>query len=142
MQLYGIVRRKGWASPEALQAAAERSTEVGDAPGSGVRWIRSYVLTEANGQLGTFCVYEAESPDAIRAHAEAAELPVDEIVPIGETVVVRPDPAPVTSEGGRRGGQSGSSGTHGPGSRPTSTARVIAADPKRSRILSSVASSS
>jgi hypothetical protein len=33
MQLYGIVRRKGWASPEALQAAAERSTEVGDAPG-------------------------------------------------------------------------------------------------------------
>jgi len=44
-------------------------------------------------------VYEAESPDAIRAHAEAAELPVDKIVPISETVVVRLDP-PVTPEGG------------------------------------------
>jgi hypothetical protein len=66
---------------------------VGDAHGSGVRWIRSYVLAEPGGELGTFCVYEAESPEAIRAHAEAADLPVDEIVPIAETVVLRPDPA-------------------------------------------------
>jgi hypothetical protein len=95
MELYGIFRRSGWASPDALEAAAGRSTEVGDKPDSGVRWIRSYVLGEPSGELGTFCVYEAESPEAIRAHAASAELPVDEIVPIADTVIVRPDPAPV-----------------------------------------------
>jgi Protein of unknown function (DUF4242) len=95
VELYGIVRRKGWASAEDLQTAAARSTEEGDKAGSGVRWIRSYVLAEESGELGTFCVYEADSPEAIRAHAQAADLPVDEVVPIADTVVVRPDPAPV-----------------------------------------------
>jgi hypothetical protein len=93
VELYGIIRRKGWASPDDLQVAAGRSTEEGDKPDSGVRWIRSYVLAEEGGQVGTFCVYEADSPDAIRAHAQAADLPVDEVVPIADTVVVREDPA-------------------------------------------------
>ncbi len=97
MDLYAILRRKGWASPEDLQAAAERSTEEGNKPGSGVRWIRSYVLAEEGGDVGTFCVYEADSPEAIRAHAAAADLPVDEIIPIADTVVIRPDPAPATN---------------------------------------------
>lgn len=97
VQLYGIVRRNGWASAEELQAAAVRSTEVGDKEGSGVRWIRSYVLAEESGELGTFCVYEADSPEAIREHARAAVLPVDEVVPIADTVIVRPDPVPVAS---------------------------------------------
>ena len=34
-----------------------------------MRWIRSYVLAEESGEVGTFCVYEGESPEAIRAHA-------------------------------------------------------------------------
>ncbi len=97
MELYGIIRRDGWPSGDALQAAAARSTEVGDVPDSGVRWIRSYVLAEPSGKLGTFCVYEAESPEAIRAHAQGADLPVTEIVPIADTVIVRQDPAPAAS---------------------------------------------
>ena len=97
MDLYGILRRTGWASPEDLQVAAERSTAEGDKSGSGVRWIRSYVLSEESGEVGTFCVYEAESPEAIRAHARAADLPVDEIVPIADTVIVRPDPVSAAS---------------------------------------------
>jgi sporulation protein YlmC with PRC-barrel domain len=95
MDLYVIVRRNGWATAEDLEAAAARSTAEGDKDGSGVRWIRSYVLAEESGEVGTFCVYEAESPEAIRAHAEAADLPVDEIVPVADTVIVRPDPTPV-----------------------------------------------
>ena len=94
MDLYVIVRRNGWASPEDLEAAAARSTAEGDKQGSGVRWIRSYVASEESGEVGTFCVYEADSPEAIRAHADAAELPVDEIVPVADTVIVRPDPSP------------------------------------------------
>ena len=97
MQLYGIVRRNGWPSSGDLEAAAARSTAEGDKDDSGVRWIRSYVLAEESGELGTFCVYEADSPEAIRAHAQAADLPVDEVVPIADTVIVRPDPAPVAS---------------------------------------------
>jgi hypothetical protein len=97
MDLYVIVRRNGWATGEDLQAAAARSTTEGDKPDSGVRWIRSYVLAEESGEVGTFCIYEAESPDAIRAHAEAADLPVDEVVPVADTVIVRPDPAPVNA---------------------------------------------
>jgi hypothetical protein len=92
-----IVRRNGFASPQDLEAAAARSTNVGDQPESGVRWIRSYVSAEDSGELGTFCIYEADSPEAIRAHAAAADLPVDEIVPVADTVVVRPDPAPVAA---------------------------------------------
>jgi hypothetical protein len=95
MNLYGILRRNGWATAADLEVAGKRSAEVGDEEGSGVRWIRSYVLAEESGEVGTFCIYEGESPEAIRTHAETAGLPADEIIPIADTVVVRPDPAPV-----------------------------------------------
>lgn len=97
MQLYGIVRRNGWRTAEDLEVAAKRSSEVGDQDGSGVRWIRSYVLDENGEGLGTFCVYEGESEEAIRRHADDAELPCDEVIVIADTVVVRPDPAPAAS---------------------------------------------
>ena len=95
MQLYVILRRNGFTSPEDLAEAAQRSAAAGDAPGSGVRWIRSYVTAEESGELGTVCIYEAESAEALRAHAEAADLPADEIVPVADTVIVRPDPVAV-----------------------------------------------
>ena len=97
MDLYAILRRNGWATGADLEAAAGRSTNEGDKPDSGVRWIRSYVLGEESGELGTVCIYEAESPEAIKAHAAASDLPVDEIIPVADTVVVRPDPAPVSA---------------------------------------------
>src|SRR3954451_4403091 len=97
MELYAIMRRNGWASGPDLEAAAARSTEEGDKDGSGVRWIRSYVLGEEDGTVGTVCIYEADSPEAIRAHAAAADLPADEIIPIADVVVVRPDPAPAAA---------------------------------------------
>ena len=95
MELYAILRRNGWRSAEDLQAAAERSTAEGERLGD-VRWIRSYVLDEGS-MLGTVCNYEAESPEAIRRHASAADLPVDEIVKVADTVIVRPDPVAVAS---------------------------------------------
>jgi hypothetical protein len=97
MDLYVILRRNGWANAEALEAAAARSTAEGDKPDSGVRWIRSYVIGEESGELGTVCLYQAESPEAIRAHAAASDLPADEIIPVVDTVIVRPDPTPVAS---------------------------------------------
>jgi hypothetical protein len=98
MELYAILRRSGWRSGADLEEAAGRSTKVGDEqmPGD-VRWIRSYVLDEGGGTVGTVCIYEATSPEAIREHARRAELPVDEIIPIADTVVVRPDPQPAVA---------------------------------------------
>jgi hypothetical protein len=94
MQLYGILRRDGWRTGADLEQAAARSTKVGDEEmSSDIRWIRSYVLDEGDGAVGTFCVYEASSPEAIREHAERADLPVDEIIPLLDTVIVRPDPS-------------------------------------------------
>ena len=95
MELYAILRRSGWRSPADLEAAAARSTAEGERLGD-VRWIRSYVLDEGNG-LGTVCIYEAESPEALRRHASAADLPLDEIIKIADTVIVRPDPVAVAS---------------------------------------------
>jgi len=93
MNLYAIFRRDGFADGPTLQEAAARSTAVGDNMSEDIRWIRSYVLGETGGALGTVCIYEASSEDAIRQHAAAADLPVSEIIPIADTVVVRPDPA-------------------------------------------------
>ena len=95
MNLYAILRRNGWRSPEELQEAAERSTRVGDEDmPDEVRWIRSYVLEERDGSLGTVCIYQAVSPEAIRKHASRADLPMDETIPVADTVIVRPDPEP------------------------------------------------
>lgn len=93
MQTYVILRRSGWRSPDELQAAAARSKQVGDEEmADDIRWIRSYVMQESDGGLGTVCIYQATSPEKIREHAERAGLPVDEIVEVADTVVVRPDP--------------------------------------------------
>jgi hypothetical protein len=93
MKTYVILRRSGWRSPEELQEAAERSRRVGDDEmPDDIRWIRSYVLPESDGGLGTVCIYQASSPEKIREHASRALLPVDEIIEVADTVLVRPDP--------------------------------------------------
>lgn len=98
MNQYAILRRNGWRSGSDLDEAAARSTKVGDEDmPDDIRWIRSYVLDEGDGAVGTVCIYEASSPEAIRKHATCADLPVDEIIPIAGTVIVRPDPQPAAS---------------------------------------------
>ena len=98
MKTYVILRRSGWRSAEELGEAAARSTQVGDEEmPDDIRWIRSYVLGEGEGGLGTVCIYQASSMEKIREHAQRAGLPVDEIVEVADTVVVRPDPVATTA---------------------------------------------
>ena len=93
MQTYVIFRRSVWKTEEELEAAAALSTRVADEEMSDqVRWIRSYVLSEEDGTLGTVCIYQAVDEDAIMEHAQRADLPADEIVPVVDTVIVRDDP--------------------------------------------------
>ena len=95
MDTYVIMRRSGWKTPDDLRDAAVRSTAEGEKMPDDVRWLRSYITAELDGTVGTVCVYQASDPESIRRHAAAAELPVDEIVKVADTVVLRPDPAVV-----------------------------------------------
>lgn len=97
MQLYAILRRSGWKSAGDLEEAAGRSTKAGEEMSDDIRWIRSYVLAEGGGSVGTVCIYEATSERAIRDHADLADLPVDEVIPVADTVIVRPDPEPAAA---------------------------------------------
>jgi thiamine biosynthesis protein ThiC len=97
MDTYVILRRSAWGSADELGAAAERSRNVGDGEMSNdIRWIRSYVLDEGDGRVGTVCIYQASSPEAIREHAKRADLAADEIIPVADTVIVRTDPEKAT----------------------------------------------
>jgi len=93
METFVIMRRGAWKEESDLQDAAEESTRVADEELSDqVKWIRSYVLEEEDGTLGTVCVYQAEDEDAIMEHAQRAGLPADEVLRVLDTVIVRDDP--------------------------------------------------
>jgi Protein of unknown function (DUF4242) len=98
MNLY-VIRRPGVGkTPEDVRAAAGRSRQVGeDEMATDIRWIRSYVVHEAGGGLGTFCIYQASSPEKIREHAARAGIPATDIFDVADTVVVRPDPVAVAA---------------------------------------------
>ena len=92
MNLYVIRRRDFWGTPEELQATAQRSAEVGEEMSADVRWIRTYVVQEESGKLGTVCLYEGTSPEKVREQAERTGMPADEVAQVLDTVIVRPDP--------------------------------------------------
>ena len=94
MNLYAIRRRDFWGTVEELQASAARSAEVGDEMSDDIRWIRSYVVQEESGKLGTVCIYEGSSAEKVREQAERAGMPADEVIEVADTVIVRPDPVP------------------------------------------------
>jgi hypothetical protein len=93
MNTYAIRRERAWESPEELEKTAERSKQVADDEfPTDIRWIRSYVIAEEDGTLGSVCIYQAASPEAIRKHAQRVGMPADEIWNVADTVVIRPDP--------------------------------------------------
>ena len=95
MNTYVIRRERAWESPEELQATAERSKQVAeDEFPQDISWIRSYVIAEPGGSLGTVCIYQASDIDAVRNHAQRVDMPADEVLEVADTVIIRPDPEP------------------------------------------------
>ena len=96
MQLYVIRRPSAWANLAELEIAGAKSAKVGEEefPDS-IRWIRSYVVHEPDGRIGTFCIYEAADEAAIREHARRVGMPGEEIYPVATTAIIRPDPVEV-----------------------------------------------
>jgi hypothetical protein len=97
MNTYSIRRRSNWQYLEELEAVASRSASVGNEQMSDrVRWIRSYVVREADGRLGTVCIYQATDAEAIREHARRVGMQADEVALVETTVIVRDDPVEET----------------------------------------------
>lgn len=98
MKTYVIRREKAWQSADELETTAARSKEVAasDFPDD-ISWIRSYVIAEPGGTLGTVCIYQASSTEAVREHAKRVDMPADEILEVADTVIIRPDPEPQAS---------------------------------------------
>ena len=46
----------------------------------GMQWIRSHVTADGK---HSFCEFEAPTAEACRAHADLAQLPVDDVIPLG-----------------------------------------------------------
>ncbi len=95
MDLYVIRRRSNWADAEELEAAAAKSTAEGEKMREDVRWIRSYVVQEEDGRLGTVCLYEGSSAEALRQHATNTGMSADEVTKVVDTVIIREDPVAV-----------------------------------------------
>jgi sporulation protein YlmC with PRC-barrel domain len=94
MNTYIIRRYNAWKNAQELEATAARSLRIGnDEMADHIRWIRSYVVQEADGTLGTLCVYQATNADAIRDHARRVGMPADEITCVADTVIIRSDPS-------------------------------------------------
>jgi hypothetical protein len=98
MKTYVIRREKAWQNPQELEAAAEKSKQVAESDfPDDIRWIRSYVIDEPGGTLGTVCIYQASGDDAVRDHAGRVGMPADEILEVVDTVIIRPDPESETA---------------------------------------------
>jgi hypothetical protein len=96
MELYVIRRPSAWADLKELEVAGAKSANIGQEQMSDrVQWIRSYVVHEADGRIGTFCIYQARDGEAIREHARRVGMPGEEFYKIATTVVVRGDPSEV-----------------------------------------------
>ncbi len=76
--------------PQELEATAARSKEVAESDfPDDIRWIRSYVIAEPGGTLGTVCIYQASGEEAVRDHAGRVEMPADEILRCRHGVIDR-----------------------------------------------------
>jgi hypothetical protein len=95
MNTYAIVRRRAWKTEAELERAAGRSSRVGNEEmPERVRWIRSYVYREDDGSFGAVSIYEAIDRAAAFEHAERANLPCHEVLPVTRTVIIADDPPP------------------------------------------------
>ena len=91
MQTYVVRRTNIAASAAELDAALTRLRSFEESPHSlNAQWIRSYALREADGRFGLACVFQADSAQTLKRHAEVTRAPAREILPVATTVLVRP----------------------------------------------------
>jgi hypothetical protein len=93
MHTYLVVRRSAWSSMRERQEADARAMTEAARMTDEIASIRSFTVEERDRTIGSVCIYEASSPEAVRRHAASAGLPVDEIVKVTDAAIARGDPA-------------------------------------------------
>ena len=89
MPVYMVERRFAEQLEPTLDAAAEVNRVNAD---EDVRWLYSFLSAD---KRKTYCLYEADSPDAIIAAARRAGLPADVVVELGSRITAEGDLIPV-----------------------------------------------
>ncbi|MEQ9336144.1 MAG: DUF4242 domain-containing protein, partial [Miltoncostaeaceae bacterium] len=92
MELFTI-RRRHLCRAEDIEAVDARSNAAAAERASRMRKVRSYILDEGDGWLGSICVYEADGAGTIEEHAAAAGLACHEVERVSLTDVARDDPS-------------------------------------------------
>jgi hypothetical protein len=99
-RVYLVRRRNHWRSAAELDRSVAISRRVGEEDfAREVSWLHSYAVKEADGTLGTVCLYQAVSTQALREHAARAGMPADEIVPVIGRIVFRDGAKPQPAHG-------------------------------------------
>jgi hypothetical protein len=81
MPVFTIERRYA----EMLEVTPEVAARVGEAEGDeDVRWLVSFLSAD---QRKSYCLYEADPPDALIRAAQRAGLPAEVITPLGHRVL-------------------------------------------------------
>jgi len=91
-RVFLIRRRSFWPTLAELDDTAAAARRVGAQMATEVSWLRTYVVRENDGLLGTVCLYQSVAPEALVRHAARVGMPADEIVPVIDRIVYRPDP--------------------------------------------------
>ncbi|HET8970100.1 MAG TPA: DUF4242 domain-containing protein [Candidatus Nanopelagicales bacterium] len=86
-----LIRREvpgaGTLSPDQLHDLSAKSNAVLATMGPRVQWVQSYVTGDR-----LYCVYNADSEDGIREHAQQGGFPCDEVIQVAGII------DPVTGE--------------------------------------------
>jgi hypothetical protein len=94
MKMYVIRRPSAWTNMQELETAGVKTARIGnDEMSDRVRWVRSYVVREPDGRIGTFCIYQARDAASIREHARRVGMPGEEFYDVTATVIVTDDTA-------------------------------------------------
>jgi hypothetical protein len=64
-----------------LQAIARKSNSVPASMGPAIQWVQSYVTADK-----MYCVYRAQSEEAIRKHAQAGGFPANRITRVNKVI--------------------------------------------------------
>ena len=67
VQTFVVVRRGAWKTQGDVRAARHRAARDLERFEEVARWMRSYEVEESDGAIGSVCLYQAVTPEAIRS---------------------------------------------------------------------------
>jgi hypothetical protein len=66
-----LVERLWNVGPEQMPNLGRRSLQIAEEQFPDINWEHSHVVVDGEGNVKTYCVYEAQDEDAVRGHANA-----------------------------------------------------------------------